>query len=524
MPDGVPLPGGKDAGDGAAKAVPGARSALALLLAINLFNYLDRYVLAAVLPKIAADPEIGPLSKAAQGRLATAFVVAYLVFSPVFGWLGDRVSRWLLVGVGVIVWSLASGGSGLATGYVMLLLTRCFVGVGEAAYGPVAPSVLSDLYPVSRRGRVMAWFYMAIPLGSALGYLFGGVIASSLGWRWAFYMVVIPGVTLGVLCFLMREPPVGLADASQPTRKPGLKDYKLLARIPSYVFNSVATTALCFSVGGIAYWMPTYVYEREAFYAWADDTRDRLGTGPDRLPDEVLVRFDAALREPDGSGRRFASTRALDDHLAGSLSAADYQEYRRHRSRVLEEARDPAAPSLGKLNFYFGVILAVGGLSATLFGGWLGDRLRGRWPGSYSLVSGWSAVVGVPLFLLVLFVPFPWAWGVLFLAVFCLFAYTGPSNTMLANVVPASMRSTGFAVNILVIHLFGDAISPWIIGWVADASSLDVGFMVVSGVILLGGAAWIYGARFLERDTAAAPTLLADAPPGAPPAPPLTPR
>src|SRR5215468_8331617 len=129
MPTGLPGGGGRAGGP-----VPGAGYALALLLGINLFNYIDRYVLAAVLPKVAADPEIGPLSKAAQGRLATGFVVAYLLFSPVFGWLGDRTSRWLLVGVGVILWSLASGGSGLAVGYAMLLVTRCFVGVGEAAY------------------------------------------------------------------------------------------------------------------------------------------------------------------------------------------------------------------------------------------------------------------------------------------------------------------------------------------------------------------------------------------------------
>jgi MFS family permease len=511
------------AGGGRTAPAKGAGYALALLLAINLFNYADRYILAAVLPKVAADPAIGPLSKAAQGRLATAFVVAYLAFSPLFGWLGDRVSRWLLVGIGVILWSLASGGSGLAAGYVMLLLTRCFVGIGEAVYGPVAPSVLSDLYPVERRGKVMAWFYMAIPLGSALGYLFGGMIASNekLGWRWAFYLVVVPGLLLGLLCFLMREPPVGQADAAVPVRKPTFADYKLLAAIPSYVLNSIATTALCFAVGGVAYWMPTYVYEREAFYAWTDAGRDKLDTGPDRLPDDVLGRLDQALREADGTGRKFPTTHALDDHLASVLTPDDRQEFRRHRTRVLDVARDPDAPSLAHLNFVFSAILAVGGLTATLFGGWLGDKLRPRYPGAYSLVSGWTALAGVPLFLLVLYVPFPWAWGVLFAAVFCLFAYTGPSNTMLANVVPPAIRSTGFAVNILVIHLFGDAISPWIIGWVADAANLNVGFMVVTGVILLGGAAWIYGARFVERDTAAAPFLLGDrpaAPPANPPA------
>ena len=254
----------------------GAGRALALLLAINLFNYLDRFVLAAVLPKIAADPAVGPLSKAEQGLLATAFMVAYLAFSPLFGWLGDRGRRWLLVGVGVVLWSLASGASGLATGYVMLLLTRCLVGVGEAAYGPVAPSVLSDLYPIETRGKVMAWFYVAIPVGGALGFLFGGLVADSpLGWRWAFLLVVPPGLVLGLLCFLMRETPVGANDGGgEPRRSPTAADYRVLVRVPSYVLNTVATTALSFTVGGIATWMPTYIYERQAFYQWTDEARD----------------------------------------------------------------------------------------------------------------------------------------------------------------------------------------------------------------------------------------------------------
>jgi MFS family permease len=159
-----------------------------LLLLINMFNYIDRQVLAAVLPKIetAFLPD-DPDPKAKLGLLTTAFMVAYMVLAPLFGWLGDRTSRWLLAGVGVVLWSLATGASGLATGFVVLLLTRCCVGVGEAAYGPVAPGIISDLYPVSRRGSVLAWFYVAIPVGSALGFVIGGLVADTAwGWRGAF--------------------------------------------------------------------------------------------------------------------------------------------------------------------------------------------------------------------------------------------------------------------------------------------------------------------------------------------------
>src|SRR5579872_4330851 len=154
--------------------LPGARLALGLLLAINMFNYIDRQVLAAVEPDIrkhflSADSpgasfwlELNDNPKFWTGCLSMAFLVSYMFLSPLFGWLGDRMSRWLLVAVGVTVWSLASGASGLATTFAIMFLTRCLVGVGEAAYGPVAPTVISDLYPVRRRGSVLAWFYAAI--------------------------------------------------------------------------------------------------------------------------------------------------------------------------------------------------------------------------------------------------------------------------------------------------------------------------------------------------------------------------
>src|SRR5437016_5206532 len=151
--------------------LPGARAALALLLAINLFNYIDRYVLAAVLPKVGEQFGVG---KRDQGLAMSMFLISYTVAAPLFGWFGDRTSRWKLIAIGVILWSLASGGTGLAAGFGVLLLTRALIGVGEGAYAPVAPSLIADLFPVERRGGVMAWFYMAIPVGSALGYILGG--------------------------------------------------------------------------------------------------------------------------------------------------------------------------------------------------------------------------------------------------------------------------------------------------------------------------------------------------------------
>ena len=164
-------------------SLPGARIALWLLLGINLFNYIDRQVLSAVLPKLALDATLfrpgDPNLQLKLGWLTTAFLVSYMLLSPVFGWLSESHSRWLLIGIGVTMWSLASGGSGLATTFAMLLLTRCLVGIGEAAYGPVAPSMLSDLYPERDRGKILSRFYLAIPVGSALGFVIGGHVAGT---------------------------------------------------------------------------------------------------------------------------------------------------------------------------------------------------------------------------------------------------------------------------------------------------------------------------------------------------------
>ena len=245
------------------KSGPNVTLGLCLLLAINMFNYVDRYVLASVEGRVRAE-FFAPDDRNAEfwmGLLSTAFLLSYLVAAPLFGWLADRMSRWAIVGGGVIFWSLASGGSGLAATYAALLTARIFIGIGEAAYGPAAPTLISDMYPVEKRGSKLAWFYMAIPVGSALGYLLGGVVASNWNWRWAFYLSVPPGIALGIWALSMRAPPRGSADDANSSRNARLNDYLVLAHTPSYVLNTIGMTAMTFAVGGIAFWMPTYISE-----------------------------------------------------------------------------------------------------------------------------------------------------------------------------------------------------------------------------------------------------------------------
>ena len=136
-----------------ARSAPGGQTALFLLLAINLFNYIDRYVLASVEPEIRAHffRSGDPNAHALVGFLGTAFLVSYMVSAPIFGWLADRMSRWVIIGVSVILWSAATAASGLAGTFTLLLITRLFVGVGEGGYGPAAPTIIADLFPLLLR-------------------------------------------------------------------------------------------------------------------------------------------------------------------------------------------------------------------------------------------------------------------------------------------------------------------------------------------------------------------------------------
>ena len=309
-------------------------------------------------------------------------------------------------------------------------MTRCFVGVGEGAYGPLAPAILSDKFPVSVRGKILSLFYVAMPVGAALGYALGGGVAkiSHESWRWAFFIVVIPGVILAVLSLLMRDTPSGSAAGDDKTKKVTLRDCRILAKTPSFVLNTLGMTAMAFSMGALAYWMPDY------------------------LEQQPLQKAQLFGIEP---------------------------------------------------RTVFGIITLLAGFGGTLLGGWLGDRLRTRLPGSYFVVSGWGLIISGVCVIAFLFdsVPFPLKWWVIFAAVFFIFVNTGPTNAILANVVHPLMRAAGFAVNILVIHALGDVISPPIIGAISGRWGKPAGFEVVAAFLVVGGVLWLWGGRYLKHDT-----------------------
>jgi MFS family permease len=408
-----------------------ARVALGLLLAINLFNYIDRQVLAAVEPSIrAAFFHPGDANAmAVSGTLGSAFLITYMLTAPMLGVLSDRFSRWIIIGCAVILWSVATAASGLAPTFAMLFATRVLVGIGEGGYGPAAPTILADLFSLQVRGRILAVFCAAIPVGSALGYVLGGTVLTQLHvvpeherWRYAFYLAAVPGLLLGVLALFQRDPRTNAEGIRPERQRPKREDYLVLWRTRSYVLNCIAQTAMTFVIGGIGFWVAAYLKFRN----------------------------------------------------------------------------QPASSTLN-----FGIIIAGMGLISTLVGGWLGDRLRTKIPGSYFLVSGVGMVLACPLFIAMLYVPFPAAWWLMAASVFFIFLNTGPSNTALANVSLPKVRATAFALNILVIHALGDVLAFPTIGYVAGHTNWTIAFMFVSGVMVLSGAVWLAAMKYLPADTAA---------------------
>jgi MFS family permease len=400
---------------------------LGSLTTLNALNYLDRYVSAATLPLILADLAI---SDAQGGLLQSLFIVAYSLACGPAGWLGDYANRLRLVATGVFVWSLATVASGLAPTYGWLLVARAVIGVGEASYAVVTPSLLSDCYAAERRARVLGVFYAAIPIGSALGYIVGGVIGEAHGWRAAFFVAGAPGAALAFLLLLLTEPPRGAQDrirgaATPPGLAPSLR---ALASRPSYIVNTGAQIIYTFSMGGLAAWMPTY----------------------------------------------FVRERGIPLGSAGST---------------------------------FGVLLVIAGFAGTLLGGRISALMERRHPGADFIVSGWSLVASIIFTLFAVLAPQPAVfWPAMFVTLLLVFVNIGPLNAAMANVLPAELRARGFAVTTLLMHLLGDAASPWLIGAASDQVGLRPPVVMTGCLLAAAGLVLLAGRRTLEADLAASRT------------------
>jgi MFS family permease len=230
------------------------RTALVVLTALNLLNYIDRSVLNAVQPLIQDEFHV---SDAQIGRLTTVFLIFYTLAAPVMGPLADRYSRRLIVALGAFAWSGVTLLTAFVHSYDSLLIRHTLVGVGEASFVTISPTFVADLFPESKRGRVLGIFYLAIPVGFALGYLVGGYFGTRFGWRAPFYVAGGPGFLLATVMLFMPEPERGGFDTLRET--PERASVLGLTRNPAFLTATLGMAMMTFAQGGLLVWMPTFL-------------------------------------------------------------------------------------------------------------------------------------------------------------------------------------------------------------------------------------------------------------------------
>jgi MFS family permease len=391
------------------------RTALVLLTALNLLNYVDRSILFAVQPLIQAEFH---RTNAEFGFVTTAFFIFYMCAAPVMGPLADRYSRKNIIVIGAIIWSAATLLTAVTANFTTLLVRHTIIGIGEASFVTIAPTFVVDLFPEEKRGRVLGFFYLAIPVGTALGYLIGGQLGPVYGWRIPFYVGAVPGFLLALSILLLPEPERGREDSLKET--PDRATLMGLARNHAFWTATLGMAAMVFAQGALAVWMPTFL------------SRER-------------------------------------------------------------------GMSLSHANRIFGLIMGVDGIFAALLGGWCGDMLLRRLHSAYYLVSGISLALGVPVMIVALRAPSSGMIPAVALGGFLLLFNTSPLNAALINSVGAHIRATAIAANIFIIHLLGDASSPWIVGKIADRSSLTAGLMTTPIAIAISAAICFLGMRYAPR-------------------------
>ena len=227
-----------------------------LLIGLNLINFIDRYILPGAQPLIQREFHA---TDQQMGALTTAMFVFYMFAAPFTGWLGDRYRRKPLIIAGAVLWSFATLATVWVHGYWTFYMRQAFVGIGEATFSIFAPAVLADFYPERDRNRILSIFYLAIPVGAALGYLAGGELGTMWGWRAPFFICAIPGFVIAALyAGFGREPVRGSSDHVRPTADRATAFG--IFRNPAFLTATMGLATLTFAMGGISAWMPTFLH------------------------------------------------------------------------------------------------------------------------------------------------------------------------------------------------------------------------------------------------------------------------
>jgi MFS transporter, Spinster family, sphingosine-1-phosphate transporter len=416
---------------------------VSLLTGLNFLNYLDRYIVAAVLPRIEEDLH---LSDFEGGLLATIFLLGYFVTAPIFGTLGDRMPRKWLIAFGVLVWSAATIASGLATGLPALLAARAVVGVGEASYATLAPTLIDDLSPPDKKGKMLAIFFLAIPVGSALGYLVGGQVQrTALGWPGAFFVGGVPGLGLALVCLLIAEPQRKLSEAKIAMSKA----VRTLTQLPLYRRAVLGYCAHTAAIGAFSYWGPTFLVRN--FASATTDMKAALASATFWFGTVTVVA--GAIGTILGGWMADRALRGLPGVPAGA-------SHLHHANRLAANA-----------------------------------QLR---------VCALGVALALPLAMAAFFAPSsPMFFALAGVAEVGLFISAAPINAIMLRTAPAFLRANAMALGIFSIHLFGDLWSPSLLGLLLDSLK---GRPVVAMMALPAGFA-IAAAVWWPRAREAAPEI-----------------
>jgi MFS family permease len=400
--------------------------ALSVLTLVNFLNYIDRQVLPAVAPSMRA--ELG-LSQSEIGFMEDALLISFTVLALLFGRLGDRYSRTKLMAGAAVVWSLATGLtaitdhspwlpralqfqipifhltvalSGVALG---LCAVRALVGIGESSYSTITPTLIADYFPPQRRATALGVFQAAIPMGFALGYVLGGVLASYFGWRAAFMIVGLPGLFTAVIVWLLKEPERGKSETAESAAE------------------FAAPPDLTAAKGAADPWLRT---------VW------RIITTRDWL---LSTAGYTALTFVLGAFATWASSMLQEEKGMSEIGA----------------------------NLVLGITTLAAGALGTFGGGWIADRIVAKRRNGYFLVCAAGSLLGIIPSILALVTHRPiYFITAIFVTVFFLFINNAPFHAILVGSVPPTIRASAMALNIVAIHLFGDVISRGGVGVLSE--------------------------------------------------------
>lgn len=414
--------------------------ALGVLSFVNFLNYIDRQVLPAVAPAMLKDERLG-LNDADLGYIEAALLLSFTILAPLFGRLGDRYPRARVMAAAAVIWSVATAFTGFADQFTFLpnglrftipyfnvvialsgvALALCFVralvGVGESAYSTITPSLIADYFPPEKRATALGIFQAAIPMGFALGFVIGGVLAYYFGWRNAFMIVGVPGIITAIFIWRLREPARGATDSPPHSSD---KELRSGAALTDEVLRSEKEKEI---KPVESFWSTVWrvLHSRDWLLSTAGYTALTAALGAFATWATVLLTRDKGMTDASAS-------------------------------------------------ITLGVIILLGGAMGTFGGGWLSDRIAHKRHNAYFLVCAVSTLFGILPTLLALVSPLPLLYlPAIFIAVTLLFVSNAPFHAILVASVPASVRAMSVALNIVIIHTFGDTISRALVGVMSES-------------------------------------------------------